>query len=676
MPEVFGLGWILRHFGFFGVIIWLLAGSFVSAVLGIWLAKRSLGSDKWWPCWAIAIFLFAGWLVNFGVSLAYDKESHVWWVVASLMAVFAFFVGFLLIEQGSCNLLSKKRGGYGEPSESQQKIIMLLAFSLLWGISCTTFISNEGALLSLTKAERVYWWCSRLTAGYEINEYILPTAGGLPNQIDSAFWAISRYKEKPIPGQWYYYAAGNMRLAKRSEAAKYFRMYAKTLPEDQQSKWRALENFFDNDFWGAERHFKKSGENFLSLLSKFRNNQLTGKELADFKTLPSEGLMVIMAEIISKEEGEKKVKSAEKPKEEGTETALLKSDLAALKRVLWLNVRVATGKSSAEEQEEFAKLTASPASSSLPSPFVEDKEKKRIAGLKDGVNAEIERRVISYALGKQTTLPVSAEWLNKNPAMPRAVSFFFFPASLGLLLVFSRPLRNEEKRSRFLKKVQARISWHSLSGRKLAARVALLEPAEEKGLFTREVAAIHEALFPSDILLGLRYLAKAKRATSFKQVAQEEINDLTFFMEKIRQLSGELIPYGDETVLGIISVLRKKAEDIIFTFRKDNSQFPKAREALLDVYKELQTLADILEVQSSRPEITYYNLLGLKSGGGLSDEQLKGAYRCIISAIHPDRNQGNGIASALTATVNMAYRTLKDPHRRAVYNASIGIKKL
>eukprot|EP00878_Enallax_costatus_P025126 GHUV01026849.1.p1 GENE.GHUV01026849.1~~GHUV01026849.1.p1 ORF type:complete len:206 (+),score=65.60 GHUV01026849.1:191-808(+) len=70
----------------------------------------------------------------------------------------------------------------------------------------------------------------------------------------------------------------------------------------------------------------------------------------------------------------------------------------------------------------------------------------------------------------------------------------------------------------------------------------------------------------------------------------------------------------------------------------------------------------------------YYNVLGLKPGSQVEEEDIKSAYRKLAMQLHPDRQAGKSErersrAAQQFALLLKAYDTLKDPEQRRLYES-------
>lgn len=66
---------------------------------------------------------------------------------------------------------------------------------------------------------------------------------------------------------------------------------------------------------------------------------------------------------------------------------------------------------------------------------------------------------------------------------------------------------------------------------------------------------------------------------------------------------------------------------------------------------------------------THYDVLGVSPGA--SPQEIRVAYRERARRHHPDRTAMSGLSDAEMSRINEAYRVLRDPGRRAVYDRSL-----
>jgi curved DNA-binding protein CbpA len=64
--------------------------------------------------------------------------------------------------------------------------------------------------------------------------------------------------------------------------------------------------------------------------------------------------------------------------------------------------------------------------------------------------------------------------------------------------------------------------------------------------------------------------------------------------------------------------------------------------------------------------LNYYTLLGVEPG--VSQKEIKAAYRRLARQYHPDVNPDNPAAEDHFKQINVAYEVLGDPHKRAIYD--------
>ena len=209
-----------------------------------------------------------------------------------------------------------------------------------------------------------------------------------------------------------------------------------------------------------------------------------------------------------------------------------------------------------------------------------------------------------------------------------------------------------------------KCSWHSFIARKIASRIALSE--REKGMFSEEITKIHQAVFPTDVILAIAYLVKTRKSLRVWEVQTSEKEDIKRIYREVRILSGKLIPQGDESALSVITALRRKSGDIANQYLKNEISYIASRGGLFEVLSDLVTVGDILEARKEESQISLYDLLGIKKQA--QSDEVKIAYRNIVPAIHPDLHPGNQYLESLTKLVNTAYVTLSNSTQREAYN--------
>ncbi len=645
--ELIGLGAVLRYGGIYAAAVWITIWAVVGARLGLRLARKSKAGltekQDTINCVYFATYLFVGWLFSVGVSLWYDFCLIKWLAIAILAAASCFVISIMLVV---------KSDSYGPETSfvdrGGNKLWILGGSSGVWiVVLCFMFASPETRLVSLYKPERATWYANQL---------------GTNNEQDNklAFDKIPIYKQ-PVP--LYFYAVGNFRIGNRKEAARYFKLYSDTLPAESRNYWLAMSSFFADDFASAENYFKNSGDthgHFLALLSKFRANKLSLQDIADYAKFNNihaddlEFFQTLRHAIAGMEEVREEIASA-------SPYSLDIDVLNQLKGIRRLLEKEKTGKDGRQGEATFT-LTA-----------------VELGKQREEMQRKIEESVRYWAYANKPELPGMKQiQATMDKSWVTVLSYPFFMSMLFLAAFIQREFG--EYFSNFFSTLTgtlgfpawiSKLGWHSMFARSLAARLARMEPDDEKGLFSKEIKLIHATVFPVDFLLGLRYIFKAQQLLTVKRIDTQERDDLLFVYGTIRKLSGKLVPHGDEQALNIINALRDRADTIFKSYWKGQLAFLPARDELLTTHKELVTLGDILEAFGEKPELTNYHLLGLEPKRNMSDAEIKQAYRSVMGVIHPDHNPNNAFVANLARQVIGAYGILGNPNRRAVYETAI-----
>lgn len=76
-----------------------------------------------------------------------------------------------------------------------------------------------------------------------------------------------------------------------------------------------------------------------------------------------------------------------------------------------------------------------------------------------------------------------------------------------------------------------------------------------------------------------------------------------------------------------------------------------------------------LNIHGTEPVTTHYEILNLHETA--SAQEITKAYRGLARKYHPDKNLNDPTAPRRFKNIGTAYEILKDPERRAVYDASL-----
>jgi hypothetical protein len=652
--ELMGLGWILRYGGIPAACAWIFFWAIVSAKLGLWLNKWSRSAKSTKPVILFAIWLWIGWLLTGGISFAYDLSITSWIVVATVAGLVCCGISIMLIASTKLKLVDD----LGRPIRLEcellsedwlGKIIILLISSLLW-VGGNLIIGNLN-LIPLFTSERALLFTDKL---------------GLKNvnEVKTAFGFVSHYG---YPVQPYYYAIGQARLGNHEEAGRSFKLYAESLPVDQQGFWLGVSDFFYHNFASAESHFKNSNNShgpFFALGSRFCADQLTLDDIATYvKTYGAHADDLELFHFL-----QQNISGAKKIREEIKSADVKSFDVDVIARLTELKKLLEEKRSNQGKPNESLNGSVN---QGRQDEVPRNLSAAELANQRKNLRDRIEDLVQFWAYQNKPQLAELAQV--KNASSNWWFIIFAYPLFASLLYGAGWILRDYgspfSKAATMCHRLEPR--WYRNISKRLVAQLAKKEPEDEKGLFSEEIRRINSAAFLTDILLGLWFNFKANRVLRGKKIDAEEREDLLFIHSAIRKLSGALVPYGHEQALSIITALRERADVGLQKHRKNQLDFVSARDELLAVQKELITLGDILEAFSGKPELTNFHLLGLEPGRNISDKEIKQAYRAVMGVIHPDRNQDNRCVENLAKLVNGAYAILGNPNRRSAYETTI-----
>ena len=68
-------------------------------------------------------------------------------------------------------------------------------------------------------------------------------------------------------------------------------------------------------------------------------------------------------------------------------------------------------------------------------------------------------------------------------------------------------------------------------------------------------------------------------------------------------------------------------------------------------------------------QVTFYAYMGLPEDA--TPDRIREQYKMLVLKFHPDRNPGDKEAEEVCKTLNMIYDALKDPAKRAQYDAKL-----
>ena len=627
--ETFGVGAVLNYGGYWLGSLTIVLLGIAAGFIGNYLARREKKKEKKGYIYFSCVFIFF-WLYICGWSFFVDSS---WFgaVICGLLVVASSVSVSVLCFDNSGGfpgfLVGGKNGNY-----TVQIIVYVLATIIFIGMlfSLSGFMADSPDFIRLTEKQRA----DRFLTEYILNEDI----GISKDDVEEAIKAIADYGLEISP---YELGIANVRLEKYKDASDQFGRYALSQKNDtDRAFWNGISYYWRGNSVLAAEQFQVAGAYDLAILAFYADDNLDREKFSRLMR----GLKI---------------------KADSRTNALIKN---------------------------IEKTLAHPVT---PQPAVKNTDMRilleRISKLEQMLaqNKGNKSGVDSGELRKQIPIVVINRILSLNKHIPlsddkSAGTFIFLVSSFFVFLVtmFSTNLIISKGYFAKLKKVAAikhvmlifalvdgnillKYSWHSSFARKIALKIAKAE--KEKGMFQAEISRVHQAFFPFDAVVALRFLAKAKGIAKKWEISAAEREEARQIYQEIRILSGKLIPHGGEDALSVIMALRDKGTDIFNRHCKEQLLYEAAREQLLGALSELATVGDILEARKS--QITFYDLLGVPKKTDGND--IKTAYRAIISVIHPDLHQGNKYLQLLTVLVNNAYAALSRPDRRKAYDITM-----
>jgi len=590
-----------------------------------------------------AFFLWANWLLAFGIQY-WVMYSVGWWMLfAALVAGGAVSMSLLLTVENGVALTDRK---------VEATTFAWILTSGIGFVVMSMMFSFDTPLLTLTKQERA----SYLYGTFQTNKMHADTLPRL-ECLSHPLYAITQAGK------------GN-----NDEASTHFLMHAESVSPEQRPVWLGFGHFFHGDFGSATESFETAGKEYQyqALLSKFRNDKLSAVDLKQFiesHTIGTGDLHVLdrIREVLDRTASPQKDGSME---QKVLENAAIRTELASLKKVALTNPKDSERISILKGLESLGRLFQDVERRTYAPPTISNfRQSEYATTLRSTVSREIKERMIELATVEAPVLPDMAHFDESYQARMNGFAVGGTPALYLLFLYLINAVWRDA--SKHVLGFLSRTGWHSRSAKSTAADLAKMEPGDEKGLFSEEIKRLNAWVFPADILLGWKYRLKARRVLRAHRIETQERDDVRFVYNEIRKLSGALIPHGNEQSLSIITALRERGETTVRNHRKGTIVFAFAREELLAIMRELLTLGDILEALGEKPEITKYHLLGLEPALSIDDKTIKQAYHSIMKAIHPDRNPGDKFLENLARLVNESYAVLGNRNRRRAYETAI-----
>ena len=152
------------------------------------------------------------------------------------------------------------------------------------------------------------------------------------------------------------------------------------------------------------------------------------------------------------------------------------------------------------------------------------------------------------------------------------------------------------------------------------------------------------------------------------QISRNEEKQLEEILENVKGLVAKLKPHCDSETLEIVANIRNRGVLICSNCNAGHASFSETHTELLELLSALEMIGDVLEVNKQKGKPLYYSLLSLDMSA--TQDDIKRAYRSLMTAMHPDKNVGNKQVEELAKLINEAYSILSNPDKRREYDSS------
>lgn len=615
--------WAYNHYGILGIIIWLTIAGMATGLMGLWVQQKKYSRNI--TITFYAIFLWLIWFISCGYTYIQKFENK--------LSLFYSFTVFLIMLFLVSPFFSEEEYTRPKNNDTDFRIIFCLLSALVGSIINTAlwFSQIETANLSTDSEIRLlYTELLKTQPALQNHEYLLNRLKKIDNH--------------PHP---YYYGVGYLKTNDRHTASTYFEQTANYPGINNPKLWLGFHAFFSNDFGQAENHFNQSGYPYLSLYSRFRNNQLTLEELL--------------------------ARLSQNHSNIGNSNQKLTQSL-----IVYLNSQH-INQQSLSLLGQKQNLNSSAQSLQAQLQFLINLLKNSEIDTAEKLNIQIENEVINTVL---QNAPQNSSLNSENFSVESLLWINLFVLAFGFgvqvniacititFWVWFWPImlnwRKNIHFSHIFGSVYRTYGWKSSIARKIAIRISM-DSQNPVGLFSSEIEQIYKHRFPVDLILALKILRRSQKTRLSTQEYKALCQMQNVIDYSIIELNAD--PRINHEIRQILTQIKKRLQHTIEAYIKGQLEYPQAIAKFTEYQIDIEQLRTLAKIPNSHGHITYYDLLGVSPNS--PQELIKAAYRKCIKPIHPDINPDT---SHLAALLNLAIENLQPPIK-PIYDRSIGITK-